>query len=254
MKICKTCSIEKELTEFSSSKKHKDGHMSECKNCISIKRREYYLNNIEQHKITTKKYYETNKKQIYEKIDKQKKKERDKKYSEKHKEKLKEKKSKYYYDNKDIILTKRKEYYLNNKSEINKTTNKKRASKRKSYRKRKYQYVWREILRKTLSQLKLQKKQTTLELLGYDYDILKKDLESKFKNGMTWENHGEWHVDHIIPLSLFKEGTDPAIVNRLDNLRPLWAKDNIKKHNKINNLEVEYSYLLDDFSEYLITL
>ena len=36
--------------------------------------------------------------------------------------------------------------------------------------------------------------------LGCTVDKLKLHLESKFKLGMTWDNHGEWHYDHIIPL------------------------------------------------------
>lgn len=41
----------------------------------------------------------------------------------------------------------------------------------------------------------------------------------------------EWHVDHIIPVSeLVRCGvTDPAKINALENLRPMWAKDNMSK-------------------------
>ena len=71
---------------------------------------------------------------------------------------------------------------------------------------------------------------------------------------MSWDNHGEWHVDHIIPISLFKEGTDAGVVNRLDNLRAMWATDNLVKQNNIDNLEIEYKYLLEDFKEYLLSI
>jgi hypothetical protein len=49
---------------------------------------------------------------------------------------------------------------------------------------------------------------------------------------MNWFNHGEWHIDHIRPISSFDLDTDPSIVNALDNLQPLWAIDNMKKSNK----------------------
>ena len=222
MKKCKICEIEKEFTEFRLSKRHKDGYLNECRKCLSIKRREDYLNNYDIRRASNKKYYENNKEEIYLKIDKEKKRINDSKY------------------------------YENNKEMINLPTDRKREIKKKSYKKRKYQYVWREILRKTITQLKLDKIQTTLDILGYDYDILKLNMESKFKEGMSWENHGDWHVDHIIPISLFKEGTHASIVNRLDNLRPLWSKDNLIRQNKIHELEDEYKYLLQDFKDYII--
>ena len=31
-----------------------------------------------------------------------------------------------------------------------------------------------------------------------------KHLEKQFTKGMTWENHGKWHIDHVIPDSHFK--------------------------------------------------
>ena len=58
-------------------------------------------------------------------------------------------------------------------------------------------------------------------------------LESQFKDGMTWYNYGEWHVDHIKPISLFnfKHPTDNEFQEcwSLDNLQPLWAIDNLSK-------------------------
>ena len=240
MKICKTCKEEKQLINFRQSKRHKDGYVHECKNCMSIKRREYFLENYERHKSKSKEYYEKNKKELYEKVDKEKKKINDKNYRKKNHEIISAK-----------ILESRKEHYAENKDRLNKKSDRKREIRRKSYKKRKYQYVWREILRKTISQLKLEKKQTTKDILRYSYDDLKVNIESKFENGMSWENHGEWHVDHIIPISLFKEGTNAMIVNKLSNLRPMWKIDNIKKSNKLI-LDDEYKYLLNEMIFYLI--
>jgi len=39
---------------------------------------------------------------------------------------------------------------------------------------------------------------------------------------MSWENHGEWHIDHIKPVSSFDKDTPMNIVNALSNLQPLW--------------------------------
>ena len=74
----------------------------------------------------------------------------------------------------------------------------------------------------------------TLELLGCSIEHLTHHLESKFQPGMSWENHGEWHVDHIRPLASF-DLSDPHQQRQAchwTNLQPLWAADNIRKHAK----------------------
>lgn len=252
-KSCKTCNIKKDYSDFSKSKRHKDGYFKECKKCISITRRKHYEENCDRTKEVNKKYYEANKEEIYKKIDKSKKKINDKKYYDKNAEKLKEKKRKYYESNKEIIKENSRKYYDENKETINKPNERKRELQREYYKKRKHQYAWREILRKTLMQMDIIKNETTLELIGYDYDELRENLQDKFHFGMTWENHGDWHIDHIIPISKFKKGTPPNIVNRLDNLRPLWKKDNIKRQNNISDDDyIKYKYLFDELSDYII--
>jgi hypothetical protein len=46
---------------------------------------------------------------------------------------------------------------------------------------------------------------------------------------MSWENHGEWHVDHIVPLASAKTEAEVAALFALTNLRPLWASENQRK-------------------------
>jgi hypothetical protein len=70
------------------------------------------------------------------------------------------------------------------------------------------------------------------DIVILNYDILKKHIESLFLEGMSWENWGEWQIDHIKPISSFDKTTDTKIVNNLNNLQPLWASDNIRKGNK----------------------
>lgn len=79
----------------------------------------------------------------------------------------------------------------------------------------------------------------SVDIIGYTPDELKVHLESQFKDGMSWENRSEWHIDHIKPVSVFiKEGiTDPKIINALDNLQPLFATENLRKSNKYNKVE-----------------
>lgn len=97
-----------------------------------------------------------------------------------------------------------------------------------------YALNWRmrDILSRVLRRTKSIKSVADAERqLGYTAKQLKKHLESKFLPGMTWKNRGKWHIDHIKPIAVFvNEGeTDPAIINALDNLQPLWAEDNWSK-------------------------
>ena len=78
------------------------------------------------------------------------------------------------------------------------------------------------------------------ELVGYTINELKEHLERLFKSGMTWENYGKWHIDHIIPKSKFNfvtpEDLDFKKCWALKNLQPLEAKQNMSKGNKFDNL------------------
>ncbi len=77
------------------------------------------------------------------------------------------------------------------------------------------------------------------EIVGYSTSDLKKWLEKQFLPGMSWENYGQWHIDHRTPITAFNYQTVADVDFRrcwdLKNLRPLWALDNIKKHNKLEN-------------------
>jgi hypothetical protein len=70
-------------------------------------------------------------------------------------------------------------------------------------------------------------------IVGYTVDELRAHLEARFVDGMSWENMGEWHIDHIRPLASFVfDGPDCPNVKRawaLSNLQPLWAQDNARK-------------------------
>jgi hypothetical protein len=70
------------------------------------------------------------------------------------------------------------------------------------------------------------------DYLGCSIENLKKHLESKFHTGMDWENHGKWHIDHIIPLASAKTEEELYKLCHYTNLQPLWAVDNLKKGDK----------------------
>ena len=63
-------------------------------------------------------------------------------------------------------------------------------------------------------------------------------IESKFTNGMQWNNYGTyWHVDHIVPVSHFdlSDLYHAKMVNHWTNLQPLEAEKNLKKSNRIHD-------------------
>lgn len=82
------------------------------------------------------------------------------------------------------------------------------------------------------------KNKSTEILLGCTIDELRVHIESQFKDNMSWENYGKWHIDHIRPCASF-DLSDPeqqALCFHYTNLQPLWAKDNLSKRNKYNSI------------------
>ena len=80
-------------------------------------------------------------------------------------------------------------------------------------------------------------------LLGYTPKQFREWFESQFTGNMSWEefNKGNIHIDHIIPITAFSfDSTDHPDFHAcwaLGNLRPMWAKDNISKGNKIPGVD-----------------
>ena len=73
------------------------------------------------------------------------------------------------------------------------------------------------------------KKSRTYEILGCSFEFFKEHIESQFKAGMSWDNHGEWHLDHIIPVAIASSESDVIRLNHYSNFQPLWAHENLKK-------------------------
>ena len=71
----------------------------------------------------------------------------------------------------------------------------------------------------------------TAELLGCSSEEFRHHLEAGFTDGMTWDNYGEWHIDHIVPCAKF-DLTQESHRRRCfhwSNMQPLWAHDNLSK-------------------------
>jgi len=72
---------------------------------------------------------------------------------------------------------------------------------------------------------------------GCSADFMRAHIEKQFTKGMTWENYGEWHIDHIMPCAQFDLSNQmhADICFNWQNLRPLWAKDNAAKSDAITH-------------------
>jgi hypothetical protein len=79
------------------------------------------------------------------------------------------------------------------------------------------------------------KTNTSQELIGCNYDFLMGYLEKQFTNGMSWDNYGEWHIDHRKPCASFDLSSpeQQKLCCHYTNLQPLWAKDNLSKGDKL---------------------
>jgi len=104
-------------------------------------------------------------------------------------------------------------------------------------------FKFKEITRKTVNshfkKLGYSKPCRTLEILGIDDKGLVKYIEGLFQDGMTWQNRGEWHTDHIVPISIGDTIDEIKYLNHYTNLRPLWKDENLKKSNLINDSNIE---------------
>lgn len=85
------------------------------------------------------------------------------------------------------------------------------------------------------------KSKKTMELVGCGIDALKKHIELKFQDGMSWDNYGKWHIDHIRPCSSFDltDAKQQEECFHYTNLQPLWAAENLQKGSKWQNTTSE---------------
>lgn len=73
------------------------------------------------------------------------------------------------------------------------------------------------------------KRSQTHKILGCSYPDFKLHIERQFFDGMSWDNHGEWHLDHIVPIATATCEDDVIRLNHYTNFQPLWAIDNLRK-------------------------
>lgn len=223
---------------------YKKEYASAHKEEIQAYKQAYYQRNKEDINRKRTEYYKSNKNSIAEKRKIRRQTEAYKAYVVSYKEKNREKilsqkreSNKQNYGtykewcnkNEDLLCQKRKAYYERNKDKIFGYIYNRKA-KDPQY---KLKFTLRCRIYSALKSKSWRKGGATEQLVGADYDTVKKHIEVLFKEGMTWENHGEWHIDHIIPLASAKTEEEIKKLFHYTNLQPLWAEENLKKHAKI---------------------
>ena len=97
------------------------------------------------------------------------------------------------------------------------------------------------LLRKRIRKFVAQKMKSasTMELLGCTRDEFRLHLEKQFTRGMTWENAGEWEIDHIIPCAKFdlSDAKHQRMCFHFSNMQPMWKMENIKKRDTLQKHE-----------------
>lgn len=254
MKTCTCCKAEKPFESFYKKHDSKDGRATACIECRKIKKRAEYLSNRSAILARVKDYREANP----EKVALSKKNAYDKKpdhyiakgrarytenresillqmadYRAANPEIIKARQKDYNFKNREAKVEKQKVYYLQNKEQVreyHRRYNKERMKLDPLYA---LSAVVRRRISLALSRYGCEKRTRTTEMLGCSYADLRDHLEKQFHPGMSWENRGEWHIDHIIPLASAKTEYELLGLCHFSNLQPLWAFDNMSKGARI---------------------
>lgn len=221
-KICRICGKLKSIDDFHLKKGTPDGHRNECKECVKDIQKKYKEapDFKEKQKEYDKKRYQELKEETIQRMrdyrrenkEEVNKKARDKRTLPHVKQRI----SKYNKNYNDTHKNELREYRQNNKEMWREIS--------KRYRENHPHIVaWRSILYSTLDRMGTKKEGHTVDMLGYSAVQLKHHIERQFTKGMSWDNHGDWHIDHINSVTSFPSNTPMNVVCALSNLRPMWA-------------------------------
>lgn len=254
MKSCTRCKETKSVEYFTKNKNEKDGFAIYCKPCRSAMRKEAYPKHRDKAVAKSKAYREA----YPEKVAAAK-----KRCYEAKKDEYADKAGVRYIENKEAILAYQAKYRANNKVKIRARDNAYKKANREALNKKQLEYQKREserlneysrnYVKKRRKTDKLYALQTNMrgrfkfelakrgetkwlkvnEYLGCSWVELRDYLEAQFTDDMSWDNYGEWHVDHIVPLVIAENKEQLVELCHHTNLRPLWAFDNISKGAKL---------------------
>jgi hypothetical protein len=151
----------------------------------------------------------------------------------KNKEYLKEYSIKWVSENPDKIKEYSKKSYLKNKKSLSLYSKKYQKNRRLNDPIFKLTSNLRNLIKNSLIKQGYDKKSKTQEIVGMSYEDFRNYIECKFTDGMSWENYGDWHLDHIVPICSAKSESEAISLCYYENFQPLWAIDNQTKGGKI---------------------
>lgn len=249
-KWCGKCKRALLYSEFDKNSKSSDGYSGRCKSCVT----EWRLENSAKLKEKSKARYELNKESVLATVAEYRANNQDKikqlrvNYYENKRDEILEKNAKYREENLDKVYSRQHEYRKENKDRRSKSNSEWRRNNRLSINERlnhKYnndldfrlRAICRGFVRRMYLSIGTRKQMSTKNTLGYSPIELKEHIEKQFKEGMSWKNYGDWHIDHIKPISLATNIEEGIELSQLKNLQPLWAEENLIKHNKYQPME-----------------
>lgn len=100
---------------------------------------------------------------------------------------------------------------------------------------------WSKRVGKKLKEQGIVRTHTYIQLLGCSLKYLEEHVKNKLQDNMTFDNYGQWELDHIKPITSFNLNNVDELLECCNylNLQPLWKPDNIKKSNKIIKIDSE---------------
>lgn len=216
------------------SKRYREAH----KDRVTLSSKQYYLNHKDRVAKNAKVFRETHRKLIAERSskyylkNKEKIKLRNAIWSNKNKSKRQEITQRWEGNNKSLIALRRKQKYKDDPFVYIRNNKRMRSTPHGMLRSVISHRINEYLKRRTTNK----NGKSIIKFLPYTIDQLKEHLEKQFKPGMSWNNRSKWHVDHIKPDCLFHYTSvdDPEFQKcwALENLQPLWAKDNFSKNSK----------------------
>jgi hypothetical protein len=102
-------------------------------------------------------------------------------------------------------------------------------------------------IRGALTRQSATKEVDTFELIGCSIEEFRVYFEAMFSDGMDWDNISEWHIDHRRPCASFDltNEEEQRICFHYTNLQPLWAEENLSKHDDYDPEAFEWEWTGD---------
>jgi len=215
MKTCRTCKLDRPLSEFSKAPTNADKLNNRCKSCSNDYYKDYRTKNYDKVIASERKYEEKNSHNRKE-------------YREEHKYEI----NKYA-----------KKYRLTNKDKVKKSISDSKLKRYHTDPTFRLKSVIRRSISTSLSGKGYYKTSKTTKILGCSFELFREHIESQWEDWMNWDNYGKynseyeygWDIDHIIPSSSALTEEDVIRLNYYTNLQPLCSYINrhIKKDTMI---------------------